>query len=133
MEILTAAEMAATDRRTVEGFGISMTTLMENAGVAVARFCLGQYAAAQRVVVLCGKGNNGGDGLVAGRLLANNGRKVKVVLLGSGDDLKGEAAGALRGLEEEAPGVVIEEITGESPLDGVRSALLWAELIVDAV
>jgi ADP-dependent NAD(P)H-hydrate dehydratase / NAD(P)H-hydrate epimerase len=133
MEILTAAEMATTDRRTVEGFGIPMATLMENAGTAVARFCLAQYAAAQRVAVLCGKGNNGGDGLVAARVLAVAGRDVKVLLLGSAADLKGEAAVALRALEEEAPGVPIEEVTDEARLDGVKFALLWAELIVDAV
>jgi ADP-dependent NAD(P)H-hydrate dehydratase / NAD(P)H-hydrate epimerase len=83
MEILTAAEMATTDRRTVEGFGISMRTLMENAGAAVASFCLRQYPAARRVVVLCGRGNNGGDGLVAARVLAKSGHQVKVVVLGN--------------------------------------------------
>ncbi len=133
MEILTAAEMAATDRRTVEGFGISMATLMDNAGTAVARFCMQQYAAAQRIAVLCGKGNNGGDGLVAARVIAHNGHQVKVVLLGNIEELKGEAASALRALEDEAPGVIIESVSDETRVDGVMSALLWAQLIVDAV
>jgi NAD(P)H-hydrate epimerase len=62
MQILTSAEMGAVDRRTAEEFGMPLTELMENAGAAVAGFCLRQYAAAERVVVLCGKGNNGGDG-----------------------------------------------------------------------
>ena len=70
MEILTSAEMGATDRRTAEEFGVPLAELMENAGAAVAGFCLRQYPAAERVVVLCGKGNNGGDGLVAARVLA---------------------------------------------------------------
>jgi len=56
MEILTAAEMALTDRRTAEGFGVSMQTLMENAGAAVARFCMRQYPGAALVTVLCGQG-----------------------------------------------------------------------------
>jgi hydroxyethylthiazole kinase-like uncharacterized protein yjeF len=73
MEILTAAEMGAADRRTAEEFGVPLATLMENAGGAVARFCLRQYPAAERVVVLCGKGNNGGDGMVAARVLAGAG------------------------------------------------------------
>jgi len=133
MEILTAAEMAATDRRTVEGFGVPMATLMENAGAAVARFCLEQYAAAQRIVVLCGKGNNGGDGFVAARRLAAAGRNVKVLLLGRAEDMKGEAAAALRALEEETSIVVIEEVTDEARLEGVKLALLWGELIIDAV
>ena len=133
MEILTAAEMATTDRRTADGFGISMRTLMENAGSAVARFCLQQYPAPRRVVVLCGKGNNGGDGLVAARVLAKSGHQVKVVLLGNIEELKGEAAAALRALEDEASAVIIESLSDETRLDGVMSALLWAELMVDAV
>ena len=133
MEILSAAEMAATDRRTAEGFGVSMQTLMESAGGAVARFCVTQYASAERVVALCGKGNNGGDGLVAARMLAAQGRSVRVVLLGSAGELKGEALAALHALEEDAPGVPVEEVTGEAWLEGVRFALEWAELILDAV
>src|SRR6185312_11719138 len=133
MEILTAAEMAATDRRTAEGFGISMRTLMENAGSAVARFCLRQYEDAKRIAVLCGKGNNGGDGFVAARVLAASGRNVRVILLGNAGDVKGEAAAALHALEEETPGVLIEQITDDARLDGILAALLWAELIVDAV
>ena len=70
MEILTAAEMRETDRRTAEEFGVSRDELMERAGAAVARFCLTQYEGAERVTVLCGKGNNGGDGLVAARHMA---------------------------------------------------------------
>src|SRR6185312_12524954 len=131
MEILTAAEMAATDRRTADGFGISMRTLMENAGSAVARFCLREYGVAKRIAVLCGKGNNGGDGFVAARVLAKNGRQVKVVLLGHAEELKGEAEAALHDLEEDAPSVLVEQVTDESRLEGIESALLWAEMIVD--
>ena len=91
MEILTAAEMGSADRRTAEEFGVPLAEMMENAGRAVARFCLRRYPAAKRVVVLCGKGNNGGDGLVAARLLAAAGVGVEVVLLGRADEVKGEA------------------------------------------
>jgi len=62
MEILSSAEMGAADRRTAEHFGVPLAKLMENAGHAVAEFCLRQLPAAERVLVLCGKGNNGGDG-----------------------------------------------------------------------
>ena len=133
MEILTAAEMAATDRRTADGFGVPLRTLMENAGAAVARFCLRQYSGASRIAVLCGKGNNGGDGLVAARVLAASGRSVRVMLLGELDDMKGEAAAALRALEEDAPMVPVEAVADETRLDGMRFVLEWAELIVDAV
>jgi hydroxyethylthiazole kinase-like uncharacterized protein yjeF len=93
MKILTAEEMGAADRRSVEA-GVSVQTLMRNAGVAVARFCLREYAGDGLIVVLCGKGNNGGDGMVAAAALAAAGRCVRVVLLGAVTDLKDDAAKA---------------------------------------
>ena len=69
MKIVTAEEMRAIDRVTSERFGVPSLTLMENAGAAVADHVLSHYAAARRIVVFCGKGNNGGDGFVAARLL----------------------------------------------------------------
>lgn len=80
--ILTAAEMQALDRQT-EARGTSVATLMERAGFAVARAAIGLSGGAygRRAVVVCGKGNNGGDGLVAARHLARRGLRVEVILL----------------------------------------------------
>ena len=133
MEILTSAEMSATDRRTAEEFGVPLTELMENAGGAVAGFCLRQYAAAERVLVLCGKGNNGGDGLVAARMLAVAGVEVEVLLLGREDEVKGEAAVALRRLRVEAPEVGVREVLDEAGLAAANGAMERAELVIDAV
>ncbi len=82
MKILTADEMGVTDRVTTDRFGISSLELMEHAGRAVARFVLRELPQCRRIVVLCGKGNNGGDGLVAARYLAEAGCAVTVVMLG---------------------------------------------------
>ncbi len=133
MEILTATEMAAVDRRTAEEFGVPVSALMENAGAAVARFCLRQYPKAKRVVVFCGKGNNGGDGLVAARLMARAGMQVSVLLLGREGEVKGEAAGALAALCEVMPVVAVMEPLDEAGLAGVMETLGVADLIVDAV
>jgi ADP-dependent NAD(P)H-hydrate dehydratase / NAD(P)H-hydrate epimerase len=133
MEILTSAEMSATDRRTAEEFGVPLAELMENAGAAVAGFSLRQYSAVERVVVLCGKGNNGGDGLVAARVLATAGLNVEVVLLGRVDEVKGEAAVALRRLRTEAAEVALREVVDEAGLTGAGSAIVSAELVIDAV
>src|ERR1700761_37652 len=95
MEILTAEEMGEADRRTAEEFGVPLATLMENAGGAVAEFCLKRYPAVKRVVAICGKGNNGGDGLVAAWRLFRAGVRVRVGLLGRADEVKDEAAVAL--------------------------------------
>ena len=133
MEILTAAEMEAADRRTVEEFGVPVATLMENAGGAVARFCLRQHPSAKRVVALCGKGNNGGDGLVAARVLAGAGVGVEVLLLGRADEVKGDAAEALARLRAETPGVVVKELLDEATLEAESVALGRADLLLDAV
>ena len=69
MKIVTAAEMREIDRVTTECFGVPSLTLMENAGTAVADFVISHYPAAKRVGVICGKGNNGGDGFVTARKL----------------------------------------------------------------
>ena len=131
MKILTAAEMGAADRRTAEEFGVPLVELMEAAGRAVAAFCLRRYPSAMRVTVLCGKGNNGGDGFVAARVLAGAGKAVRVVLLGRADEVKGEAAVALRRLRDEASSVVLDEVGDEAGLKAY--GLGEAELLVDAV
>jgi NAD(P)H-hydrate epimerase len=145
MEILTSAEMGAADRRTAEEFGVPLEMLMENAGAAVAGFCLRRYSAAERVVVLCGKGNNGGDGLVAARGLAAAGVAVAVVLLGREDEVKGDAdhpseqarrgprAGALRRLRAEAPEVLLRVVVDEAGLAAAKQAMDSADLLIDAV
>jgi ADP-dependent NAD(P)H-hydrate dehydratase / NAD(P)H-hydrate epimerase len=133
MKILTAAEMGAADRRTAEEFGVPLGDLMEAAGGAVAGFCLRQYWAASVVTVLCGKGNNGGDGFVAARVLAGAGWTVRVVLLGRMDEVKGEAAVALGRLRGEASDVVVREVVDEDGLKGCGDVLGDAELLIDAV
>src|ERR1700690_2818893 len=92
MKMVTGAEMRAMDRLTRERFRVPSLTLMENAGAVVAEFVLRYHSGEQRTVVLCGKGNNGGDGFVVARLLHEKGRAVQVVLLADPAELKGDAA-----------------------------------------
>ena len=92
MKIVTAAEMREIDRVTTVKFGVPSLTLMENAGSAVAEFALQRFPKAKTFGVICGKGNNGGDGFVAARGLHQAGKKVKVLLLGEPKALKGDAA-----------------------------------------
>jgi ADP-dependent NAD(P)H-hydrate dehydratase / NAD(P)H-hydrate epimerase len=92
MKIVTAAEMRTIDRATSERFGVPSLTLMENAGAAVAEHVLAQYPAAKKIVVYCGKGNNGGDGFVAARRLHESGKAVQVILLADPAELRGDAA-----------------------------------------
>jgi hydroxyethylthiazole kinase-like uncharacterized protein yjeF len=133
MRILTVEEMGAADRRTAEEFGVSLESLMERAGGAVAAFCLRQYGAISRVTVLCGKGNNGGDGFVAARVLAQAGQTAGVVLLGRMDEVKGEAAAALKRMRQEASSVIVNEVVDEAGLEEISEAIGDAELLIDAL
>ncbi len=136
MKIVSVAEMREIDHATSERFGVSSITLMENAGSAVARFVLSDYPQAERVGILCGKGNNGGDGFVVARKLVEAGRAVRVLLLSDPAELGGDAAmmfqemlGTLRPLNI-APLIVREA----SWLDSLDAAEIFAaDVIVDAI
>jgi len=92
MKIVTAEEMRQIDRLTTEQYGIPSLTLMENAGTAVAEFAQEHFEFSS-VCVVCGRGNNGGDGFVAARKLQEAGKKVSVVLLAkNAAELRGDAA-----------------------------------------
>jgi ADP-dependent NAD(P)H-hydrate dehydratase / NAD(P)H-hydrate epimerase len=129
MKIVTAAEMRAIDRATSERYGVPSLTLMENAGAAVAEHVLADYGAARRIVVFCGKGNNGGDGFVAARQLHEKGKSVRVILLANPAELKGDASIMYNKLPMAAI-VVTEGKDLES--DRVRNAL-QADLYLDAI
>ncbi|PYX69575.1 MAG: NAD(P)H-hydrate epimerase [Acidobacteria bacterium] len=129
MKIVTAAEMRVIDRVSTEKFGVPSLTLMENAGSAVAEQVLRLWEPGLRALVICGKGNNGGDGFVVARLLAERKKPVKVVLLTDPAELKGDAA-VMYGKLPEPPTVVrsLEEWKSER----VQQALS-ADLYVDAI
>ncbi len=80
MRIVTTAQMKEIERRG-DASGVSYYQMMENAGLSSYHFLREQYPAAQRVVLFCGKGNNGGDGYVVARLLAQNHLTATVVLV----------------------------------------------------
>ena len=91
MKLVTAAQMREMDRRTIEEFGLPGIVLMENAGRAVADAAWDLLPDdGGRVLVLAGKGNNGGDGFVAARHLSGRGVEVAVLLLCAMDDLQGD-------------------------------------------
>jgi len=132
MHVLSAAEMQACDRATTERFGVASLDLMRAAARAVAGFAREQFPRARRVTVLCGRGNNGGDGMMAARLLAATGMEVTTLLLGVPEGFSADvvmAWGEL--LASAAPGTVHVVETAEE-LAGHKEALK-ADLLVDAV
>jgi len=98
MKILTAAETKEVDRLTTARYRLPGLTLMENAGRGVAEFIQRRFPflPSRRIVVLCGKGNNGGDGFVVARHLRNLGLKPEVYLVGEPRGVKGDAATNLK-------------------------------------
>jgi len=126
VKVLTAAQLRDVDRRTAE-LGIPNIILMENAGQRVVEFLEREYAplAKQRIVVVCGKGNNGGDGLVVARQLFTRAKPqwLRVVLAANPDELRGDALGNYKMLTAVGCPVSLE-ITPE---------MRTATLVVDAV
>ena len=135
MKTLTAAEMREVDRLTTESFGIPSIQLMENAGHAVAdvyrRFAYRDGLRSRSMCVLCGKGNNGGDGFVTARDLKAVVKVVRVFLFASPDELRGDAATNLQRWRDS--GGVVVTILDEKAWDAVKAEILAADVIVDAI
>jgi ADP-dependent NAD(P)H-hydrate dehydratase / NAD(P)H-hydrate epimerase len=129
MRVVTAAQMAELDRRATEEYGIPVSRLMDAAGQRVAQ-AAGELLGVQggrRVLVLAGKGNNGGDGLVAARYLRDRGFDVRALLAGSQGDLAGEPARALAAAAN--IGVTIQSVTASPSGED----LAHEDLIIDAL
>ena len=115
-----AALMRATDAWAIEQQGIASLELMERAGEGLARV-VAEHAPAGRIVVVCGKGNNGGDGLVAARLLRGSGRDVDVLALWPRDSMGEDAR------------TMLDRLPGAAPAAYDRALLLEADGLVDAL
>jgi NAD(P)H-hydrate epimerase len=131
MNVLTAAEMQVCDRLTTERYGVPSFELMQTAAAAVADFARMHFPQARRVTVLCGRGNNGGDGMVAARLLTAAGLEVTTLLLGAPEGLKGDAERAWSDLTTPARGAI--HIVREAGELGQYAALLQTDLLIDAL
>ncbi len=130
MKILTPERMAKYDEYAIKTWGIPSSVLMENAGRNMYRLMKERYLAdKQRIVIFCGRGNNGGDGFVISRYAREGGFHVTVFLLCKKQDLKGDAALNMR-LYQSTGGEIIE--IGDD-LSTVKTAIQHAHLIVDAI
>jgi ADP-dependent NAD(P)H-hydrate dehydratase / NAD(P)H-hydrate epimerase len=136
MKALTAAEMREVDRLTIERFGISGTQLMENAGRSVAEFVLHEVSLrfqspVRSVVVLCGKGNNGGDGFVAARYLRQEIRHTSVLLFGSSSEPRGDAALNFQRWRDDGGETLV--IENETALQNAWLRVAAADVVLDAL
>jgi hydroxyethylthiazole kinase-like uncharacterized protein yjeF len=127
--VLTAAEMREADRRTIEEVGLPGAVLMENAGAAVARVIRERYPTARRPVVLCGRGNNGGDGFVVSRRLHD--LAPVTLLVGTRAEVRGDARQHMGAFERS--GGTLVEITDPDAWAARRPEIEAADLFVDAL
>jgi hydroxyethylthiazole kinase-like uncharacterized protein yjeF len=133
MRILTARQMREADRRTIEDLGVPSLTLMENAGVAVAGAIEARFddLGRRRVAVLCGRGNNGGDGFVVARLFSQRNIDVSVFLVGRSSEVRGDARTNLDSLQR--LGIPVTEIGREQEWEIHVPDLARHTLVVDAL
>ncbi|MEM9594171.1 MAG: NAD(P)H-hydrate dehydratase [Acidobacteriota bacterium] len=131
MRILTAEAMRALDRRAIDEVGIPGMVLMENAAIGVVDAIAEQFPAAEEIVLLCGPGNNGGDGLAVARHLDARGYRTDVHLVLGSKPPSGDAALQKRILENF--GLRITELDASSDLAPVVAACAAAHLVVDAL
>lgn len=136
MNVFTAAEMRECDRRTMEEYGIPGVCLMESAGIALANACAeelgGGDVRGKSVTILCGKGNNGGDGFVAARYLHNAGVRVRVFLIGcTADDLHGDARTHFSAFFRLR--IDVSAVLGEKNIIGMCDAIRHSHLLVDCI
>jgi hydroxyethylthiazole kinase-like uncharacterized protein yjeF len=135
MKVLTAAEMREVDRLTTERYGIPSLQLMETAGRLVADACCHVMNRATiepiKIAVLCGKGNNGGDGFVAARHLQSPGTKVTLFLFSEPRELQGDAATNFH--RWTAIGNQVASITDETSWQTAWPEISNANVIVDAI
>jgi NAD(P)H-hydrate epimerase len=130
--LVTARTMRALDRHTIETLGVAGDVLMESAGRAVAAVVLARLPRGGAVLVICGSGNNGGDGLVVARQLKLLGVPVRTLCVGEPEKLRGDAARNLtRARALEVP------IEGPGWLERTDDLSQWAEpgraVVVDAI
>ena len=133
MRVLNSAQMRDVDRRTIEEIGIPSLVLMENAGrqVVAAMEAMHSDLSERRVAVLCGRGNNGGDGFVVARTLLQRGVDVSVFLIGRVGDVRGDARTNLEILGR--LGLTVVEVADSQAWELHFSEVSDSTLIVDAI
>ena len=134
MKILTVAQMTEVDRLSTEQYGFPGILLMENAGMHCFRVLQEEFSvdlAELRIVLVCGKGNNGGDGMVLARQLLQHGIPSRVFLLGRLTELQGGAAVNASILSHS--GQSIHEVVDESQMAALEHALEACDIAVDAL
>jgi NAD(P)H-hydrate epimerase len=131
MKILTSEQMRNIDRRATERYGIPSIVLMENAAIAVVDAILSHYEDADRVAIVCGTGQNGGDGFAIARQLESRGLAPVLVIAGERAAIRGDARTNLSICEQLA--IPMYDVRGDDAVEDALAHIADADLIVDAI
>jgi NAD(P)H-hydrate epimerase len=133
MKVLNAEQMREADRLTTAEYGIPSLQLMENAGASVASYLLRSYPdlARRKILILCGKGNNGGDGFVVARRLHESGASPTVILFAEPSAVRGDAREILRLLQQQK--IDLRVVTSDSQWQAARELLNNCDIVVDGL
>lgn len=134
MNLVTADEMRMLDQKAINEYGIPGIVLMENAGLAVVHVIKDHFSGSlerKRILVFAGKGNNGGDGFVVARHLANAGCDVKIFLLCKPEELQGDAL--INWKIARKMNIRYQLIISDRDLNVVKVGLMYTELLVDGI
>ncbi len=133
MKVLNSSQMKRIDKKAIEDLGIIGPLLMENAGAEISREMIKRIPLLEEksVTIVCGKGNNGGDGFVVARHLFNKGCSPKIILLAKKRELKGDAELNCRIADK--MGISITEVVSQEEWEKVRKAVMCSDVIVDAI
>ena len=132
VKLATAKQMRNIDREAEEVYGIPGILLMENAGLKVASHVMeADSSCSKNICIICGKGNNGGDGFTAARHIYLKNRNITVFLVGSVESLKGDALINYNIADE--MGIPVKSITGEDDLTQLSEGVRKSDIVVDAL
>jgi len=131
MKLASSSQMRSIDKEAIESFGIPGVVLMENAGIKVFNHIMNFTESGQNVCIVCGRGNNGGDGFAAARHLYSSDRNVSLYMVGGEEGLKGDALVNYNIIKK--LGIPIEYINDTSQLSHLAEGVKKCHLLVDGL
>ncbi|WP_432402386.1 NAD(P)H-hydrate dehydratase [Wukongibacter sp. M2B1] len=131
MKVALSDEIKKIDKTAIEKYGIPGVILMENAGRAVAEEIINEFSLVSKITIVCGRGNNGGDGYVLARHLYNKGYKIKVFVLGEKEGIGGDALINYKIINN--LGIDIDEIISDEDLMRLKDSIIEYPIVIDSL
>jgi NAD(P)H-hydrate epimerase len=131
MKVVLNEEMKKIDKITIEQYGIPGIVLMENAGLGVVDEIIQDFDRTSKVTIVCGRGNNGGDGFVIARHLFNKGYDIKIFVAGGSENISGDALINYKIIKN--LNIDVEEIVKDEEISKLKESISHSSVVVDAL